>query len=79
MFRKENWETRTGIAKGAAPKTFIFWNEDDDTLTGAGYFPADLGIKTGDMVEVIADDSATAPTWLKLTVANGVATAAVAS
>jgi hypothetical protein len=74
-FKKENWETRTGQSKGACVRTFSYWNEDGDVLTGAGYFPNLLGLRDGDMVEVIPADSATKPSWLKIAVSNGVATA----
>lgn len=46
-----------GIIAPAAPKYFIYFNEDNDTVTAASFIPdeivAQLGIKTGDRVRVI--------------------------
>jgi hypothetical protein len=76
-FNKENWETRTGHTKGPCVRTFSYWNEDADTITAAGYFPNTLGLRTGDMIEVIDSASGTWPLWYAITVSTaGVPTAA---
>lgn len=46
-----------GIIAPKTPKYFIYFNEDNDTVTTASFIPdavvAQLGIKTGDRVRVI--------------------------
>lgn len=76
-----NWGCMFNNAAAGVPRLYVYWNENGDTITTAGYFPATLGIKTGDMVLVVPKDSATAPAWYKLSVAadTGVVTAAAAS
>lgn len=46
-----------GILEEGCPKYWIYYNKDADTVTTAGYIPADmvksLGIKAGDRIRVI--------------------------
>lgn len=79
-YKNTNFGPMHNAAQSAAPCVFVYWNENGDSITGAGYFPQNAGIKTGDLVLVLAKDSATAPKWHKLTVADtGVITAATLS
>lgn len=79
-YKSTNFGPMHNAAQSAAPCLFVYWNETADTLTGAGYFPQNAGIKNGDLVLVLAKDSATAPKWHKLAVADtGVVTATALS
>lgn len=79
-YKNTNFGPMHNSAQSAAPCVFVYWNESADTITAAGYFPQNAGIKNGDLVLVLAKDSATAPKWHKLTVDDaGVITAVALS
>lgn len=43
------------VKAGVVPAVYAYWNEDDDTVTGAGFF-VDYRLNVGDQIWVIADD-----------------------
>lgn len=47
---------------GLVPCSFTYWNEDDDTLTTAGFFPKSTGLRNGDQLTIIANDYSTLET-----------------
>lgn len=47
---------------GAVPCSFTYWNEDNDTLTTAGFFPKDTGLRNGDQLTIISNDYTTIKT-----------------
>lgn len=59
---------------------YRFFNADGDTITTAGYFPGNLGLKEGDRICVIPDDLSNADTWYYVSdVTDGVVTVAALS
>lgn len=42
---------------------YRFFNADGDTLTTAGYFPSNLGLKVNDRICVIPADPSNADVW----------------
>lgn len=59
---------------------YRFFNEDGDTLTTAGYFPGNLGLKVNDRICVIPDDPSNADVWYYVSdVTDGVVTVAALS
>lgn len=75
-FNNKNFGCLYGNAGGSV-RLFVYNNVDGDTLTTAGYFPSSLGLETGDRILIVP--ASTAPSWMKITVSNGVATAAALS
>lgn len=76
MFNPNKWDVMGGTAKNMNC-VFLYDNTAGDVLTGAGYFPATLSVKTNDIIMVIANGAA--PKYLKATVADGVVTATAAA
>lgn len=60
---------------GVVPQLWLFFNEDGDTVTTAGYIPNKYGVKAKDMVMVIPA-AGTSIVWYHATVAAGVITLA---
>lgn len=59
---------------------YRYFNAEGDTLTTAGYFPGNLGLKEGDRICVIPDDLSNADTWYYVSdVTAGVVTVAALS
>lgn len=58
---------------GAVPCSFTYWNEDNDTLTTAGFFTKDTGLRNGDQLTIIANDYTTVKTGY-ITESNNVLT-----
>jgi hypothetical protein len=59
---------------------YRFFNEDGDTITTAGYFPGNLGLKVNDRICVIPDDPSNADVWYYVSdVTDGVVTVAALS
>lgn len=59
---------------------YRFFNADGDTITTAGYFPGNLGLKEGDRICVIPDDLSNADVWYYVSdVTDGVVTVAALS
>ena len=42
---------------GVVPALWMYWNEDDETVTTAGYFAPNSGIKLRDQIMVISADN----------------------
>lgn len=47
---------------GAVPCSYTYWNEDNDTLTTAGFFPKSTGLRKGDQLTIISNDYTTVKT-----------------
>lgn len=58
---------------GVQPALFVYWNEAGDTVTTAGFFEKDCGVKSKDQVLVV-DANGTTNAWHYATVASGVIT-----
>lgn len=59
---------------------YRFFNADGDTITTAGYFPGNLGLKEGDRICVIPADPSNADVWYYVSdVTDGVVTVAALS
>lgn len=54
---------------GVQPALFVYWNEAGDTVTSAGFFDKDCGVKDKDQVLVIAANGTT-NAWHYATVAS---------
>lgn len=56
---------------------YRFFNADGDTITTAGYFPSNLGLKVNDRICVIPADPTNADVWYYVSnVTDGVVTVA---
>lgn len=56
---------------------YRYFNEGGDTLTTAGYFPSDLGLKEGDRICVIPTDLTDPDAWYYVSdITDGVVTVA---
>lgn len=55
------------------PTVYSYWNEDDDTVTGASYFEYG-GLKVGDQIQVIKGDYTTLTFYRVSAVSAGKAT-----
>ena len=74
MFNVENLSCVANNAKiGKVPALWMYWNEAGDTVTTAGYIPANYGMKAKDQVIVVDNDGGNA-VWYNATVSNGVIT-----
>lgn len=47
---------------GVVPCSYTYWNEDNDTLTTADFFPKDCGLRAGDQLTIISNDYTTIKT-----------------
>lgn len=54
---------------GVQPALFVYWNEAADTVTSAGFFAKNCGVKDKDQVLVVAKDGKT-NAWHYATVAS---------
>lgn len=54
-FKLENFGSEVANAKSILGGVcyYRYWNQGDDDLTVAGYFPKNLGLKLGDRINVI--------------------------
>lgn len=59
---------------------YRYFNAEGDTLTTAGYFPSNLGLKVNDRICVIPDDPSNADVWYYVSdITDGVVTVAALS
>ena len=73
-FKEQNLSCISNNAKiGVVPALWMYWNEAGDTVTTAGYIPANYGMKAKDQVIVVDNDGGNA-VWYNATVSNGVIT-----
>lgn len=73
-FKEQNLSCISNNAKiGVVPALWMFWNEANDTVTTAGYIPANYGMKAKDQVVVVDNDGGNA-VWYNATVSSGVIT-----
>ena len=64
-FKKENFGSEIANAKAILGGVcyYRYDNADGDTITTAGYFPSDLGLKLGDRICVIPADRTELDVW----------------
>lgn len=64
-FKKENFGSEIANAKSILGGVcyYRYHNADGDTITTAGYFPSDLGLKLGDRICVIPATLTNADAW----------------
>ncbi len=73
-FTRENLSVmNNNVKSGVVPTWYNYWNEADDTVTGAGFF-TDQRLVVGDQVLVLADDYAAWLPYKVTAVASGAAT-----
>lgn len=59
---------------------YRYFNAEGDTLTTAGYFPSNLGLKVNDRICVIPDDPSNLDVWYYVSdITDGVVTVAALS
>lgn len=81
-FKIENFGAEVANAKSILGGVcyYRYFNADGDTLTTAGYFPANLGLKVGDRICVIPDDLSNLDVWYYVSdLTDGVVTVAALS
>lgn len=59
MFKIENWGSDTSNIKNSlgGPSYFRYYNQENNDVTTAGYFPDNLRLKEGDRIVVIPQDT----------------------
>lgn len=59
MFKIENWGSDTSNIKNSlgGPSYFRYYNQENNDITTAGYFPDNLRLKEGDRIVVIPQDT----------------------
>lgn len=59
-FKLENFGSEVANAKSilGGVAYYRYWNQDNDDLSVAGYFPKNLGLKLGDRITVIPTNPA---------------------
>lgn len=78
-FKIENFGSEVANAKSILGGVcyYRYFNEGGDTLTTAGYFPGNLGLKEGDRICVIPATLSTADAWYYVSdITDGVVTVA---
>jgi hypothetical protein len=78
-FKIENFGSEVANAKSVLGGVcyYRYFNANGDTLTTAGYFPGNLGLKVGDRICVIPATLSSKDVWYYVaSVADGVVTAA---
>lgn len=81
-FKIENFGSEVANAKSILGGIcyYRYFNADGDTLTTAGYFPSNLGLKEGDRICVIPDDVSNLDVWYYVSdTTDGVVTVAALS
>lgn len=81
-FKKENFGSEIANAKSILGGVcyYRYHNADGDTITTAGYFPSDLGLKLGDRICVIPATLTNADAWYGVSdITDGVVTVAALS
>lgn len=68
-FKLENFGSEVANAKSILGGIcyYRFFNADNDTITTAGYFPPDLGLKVGDRICVIPATLTVEDSWYGVT------------
>ena len=64
---------------GVIPALWEYYNSNSDTITTAGYFPPNCGIKAKDKVLVISATASDTPMWYYASVTSGVITVSACS
>lgn len=59
--------------KGRIPMLWVYWNEDNDTITTAGFFPTVGDLTNGDQILMVNGDYASNK-WYNVSIANNVIT-----
>ncbi len=74
-YKQKNLTAFGNTAKrNAAPALWIFYNEGGDTVTTAGFLPANCGVVAKDKVLVITTTASALPAWYYASVSSGVIT-----
>lgn len=64
---------------GVIPALWEYYNSNSDTITTAGYFPPNCGIKAKDKILVISATASDMPMWYYASVTSGVITVSACS
>lgn len=81
-FKLTNFGSEVANAKSilGGVSYYRYFNEGGDTLTTAGYFPSDLGLKVGDRICVIPATLSSLDVWYYVSdITDGVVTVAALS
>lgn len=80
-FKLENFGSEVANAKSiiGGVAYYRYHNADGDTITTAGYFPKNLGLKLGDRICVIPATLTNADTWYGVSVVASDGTITVAA
>lgn len=72
-FKLENFGSEVANAKSILGGVcyYRYFNADGDTLTTAGYFPGNLGLKVGDRICVIPATLSNADAWYYVSAVSG--------
>lgn len=72
-FKLENFGSEVANAKSILGGVcyYRYFNADGDTLTTAGYFPGNLGLKAGDRICVIPATLSSADAWYYVSTVSG--------
>lgn len=72
-FKIENFGSEVANAKSILGGVcyYRYFNADGDTLTTAGYFPGNLGLKVGDRICVIPATLSNADAWYYVSAVSG--------
>lgn len=72
-FKLENFGSEVANAKSILGGIcyYRYFNADGDTLTTAGYFPGNLGLKVGDRICVIPATLANKDVWYGVSTVSG--------
>lgn len=77
-FNRENLNILTSpTKKGIVPAEFLYWNENNDTVTGASYF-VDWRVAVGDLIKVQSQDFQTVRFYVVSAYSAGAATVVAA-
>lgn len=74
-FDKSRFACVMNNASANMPRIFAYYNYGQDTITSAGYFPANVGIQNNDLLIVFTKDAGAIPAWHKLSVSGETVTA----
>lgn len=72
-FKSENFGAEVANAKSILGGVcyYRYFNQGGDTITTAGYFPGNLGLKVGDRICVIPSTLSNADAWYYVSAVSG--------
>lgn len=62
------------VTSSVSPVVWTYYNAAGDTLTAAGFIPANYGVKAGDKILAIGATASALPVWYYASVSSGVIT-----